>query len=140
MTTALDTNVLVALWDANNSLHWAARKALEAAWGRGKLVISAVVHAELIAAPGRTEAFVDRFCEETGVQVEWELKERIWRAAGMAYQGYAARRRRQGETAPRRILADFLVGAHAWVSGYKLLTLDAGVYRASFPQLVAVTV
>jgi len=99
MTTALDTNVLVALWDTSDALHWAARKALEAAWGQGKLVLSAVVYPELIAAPGRTEAFIDRFCEETGVEVEWELKERIWRAAGTAFQGYAALRRRQGKSA-----------------------------------------
>jgi len=37
-------------------------------------------------------------------------------------------------------MADFLIGAHAAVSGYKLLTLDAGLYRASFPELVTVTV
>ena len=41
---------------------------------------------------------------------------------------------------PSRAMADFLIGAHAAVSGYKLLTLDAGLYRASFPELVTVTV
>jgi predicted nucleic acid-binding protein len=37
-------------------------------------------------------------------------------------------------------LADFLIGAHAAVNGYRLLTLDAGLYRASFPKLVTLTV
>jgi len=41
---------------------------------------------------------------------------------------------------PRRILADFLIGAHATVNGYKLLTMDAGVYRAGFPRLAVVEV
>jgi len=55
--------------------------------------------------------------------------------SGAAFQSYAARRRKQKEAEPRRILADFLIGAHALVSGYKLLTLDARMYQASFPRL-----
>jgi predicted nucleic acid-binding protein len=140
MTTAIDTNVLVALWDAGDALHAVSRKALDAALGQGSLVISGVVYAELLAAPGRTEAFLDLFCEETGIGVEWELEERIWRAAGAAFQGYAARRKNQKAEEPRRILADFLIGAHALVQGYELLTLDERMYRAAFPRLGIVTV
>lgn len=136
MTTALDTNVIVALWDSNDSLHLAARKALDAAWSRDVLVVSGVVYAELIGAPRRTEAFVDQFCEEAGIVVEWELKEKIWRTAGTAFQGYAARRKKQGGSEARRLLADFLIGAHAVENGYKLLTADAGLYKASFPRLM----
>lgn len=135
MTTAIDTNVIVALWDAEDSLHRAARATLDKAFDEGALVISGAVHAELMAAPGRTEAFVDRFCEETGIVVEWEIGEKAWRAAGTAFQGYAARRRKQKGVEARRILADFVIGAHALVNGYRLLTLDAGIYPASFPRL-----
>lgn len=135
MTVALDTNVIVALWDAGEALHPVARKALEAAASREALTISGVVYAELIGAPGRSEVFVDRFCEEAGIAVEWELKEKIWRTAGMAFQAYALRRKRQGGGGPRRLLADFLIGAHAMENGYKLLTLDGGVYRRAFPGL-----
>jgi len=140
MTTAIDTNVIVALWDAEDTLHRVARAALDKAFNEGALVISGAVYAELLAAPGRTEAFVDRFCEETGIGVEWELGERMWREAGAAFQSYSARRRKQRGTEPLRILADFLIGAHAMVSGYKLLTLDAGIYQASFPKLGIATV
>lgn len=140
MTTAIDTNVLVTLWDVEDTLHRPARHALEEAFEQGSLAIVGAVFAELLAAPGRTEEFLDQFCEETGIEVEWELSEEIWRAAGLAFQGYAARRKRQKGTEPRRILADFLIGAHAAVNGYRLLTLDAGLYRASFPKLVTVTV
>ncbi len=135
MTTAIDTNVLVALWDAEDTLHRAARAALDKAFNEGTLVMSGAVYAELLAAPGRTEAFVDRFCEETGIGVEWELSEKIWRETGRAYQAYARRRRRQQGVGPRRILVDFLIGAHALMNGYRLLTLDAGIYQASFPRL-----
>lgn len=135
MTTAIDTNVIVALWNKDDIQNLAAQKALEERQGRGGLVICGAVYAELLAAPGRTETFVDGFCEETGIAVEWELGERVWRAAGAAFQSYAARRRKQKEAEPRRILADFLIGAHALVNGYKLLTLDGRMYQASFPRL-----
>ena len=135
MTVALDTNVIVALWDAADALHPVARKALDEVSGREALAMCGVVYAELIGAPGRTEAFVDRFCEEAGIAVEWELRERIWRKAGVAFQEYATRRKKQSGAEPRRLLADFLIGAHALENGYKLLTLDGGMYRKAFPGL-----
>jgi predicted nucleic acid-binding protein len=135
MTTAIDTNIISALWNDDDVLNRKAQGSLDAALGAGKLVISGVVYAELLAAPGRTDGFLDKFCEEAGIDVEWELSEHVWKAAGHAYQSYATRRERQTEHDPRRILADFLIGAHALVNGYKLLTLDAGTYRLSFPKL-----
>jgi len=140
MTTAIDSNILVALWDADDTLHRSARQLLEEASEAGQLVINGLVYAELLAAPGRSEEFLDRFCEETGIRIEWELKERVFREAGNAYQKYAERRRKQGTNGPRRILADFLIGAHALVNGYKLLTLDGRMYRAAFPKLRVETI
>jgi predicted nucleic acid-binding protein len=67
--------------------------------------------------------------------VEWEIGERAWRAAGTAFRGYSARRRKQKGAEAKRILADFVIGAHALVNRYRLLTLDAGIYQASFPKL-----
>src|ERR1035441_7610578 len=120
MTTAIDTNVIIALWDRSVSLSSSAQTALEAAFGRGGLVVAAPVLAELLAAPGRTEAFVDAFLEDTGISVEWHLDEMTWRAAGRPFQRYAERRRKQRESGTRRILADFLIGAHAKTRGYRL--------------------
>ncbi len=134
MTTAIDSNILVALWDADDTLHRSARQLLEKASETGQLVISGLVYAELLAAPRRSEEFLDRFCEETGIRIE------CCREAGNAYQKYAERRRKQGTNGPRRILADFLIGAHALVNGYKLLTLDGRMYRASFPKLRVETI
>ena len=140
MTTSIDTNVLVSLWDVDDALHRAARVALDAALARERLAISGIVYAELLAAPGRSGMFLDKFCEEAGIGIEWELGERALRLAGEAFQGYAARRKKQKGTAPRRILADFLIGAHATLNGYKLLTMDEGVYRVAFPKLAIVEV
>jgi predicted nucleic acid-binding protein len=77
MTTAIDTNVIIALWDRDSTLSSAAQTALEVAFHRGRLVIAAPVFAELLAAPGRTEAFVDAFFEDTSIAVEWDLDEAV---------------------------------------------------------------
>src|SRR5437763_17062709 len=95
MTTAVDTNVVIALWDKDAATSLAAQNALDAAFHRGTLVAAAPVFAELIAAPGRSETFVGSFFEETGIGVDWELTEQLWRLAGRAFQSYAERRRKQ---------------------------------------------
>src|SRR5258708_39456330 len=85
MTTAIDTNVLVALWNEDDTLNTQARSALDAALGRGSLVIAAPVFAELLAAPSRNEGFLDSFCRETGISIDWNLDEAVWRAAGRGF-------------------------------------------------------
>ena len=135
MTTAIDTNVIVALWDQDEAINSAAQSALDAALRRGHLVIPAPVFAELLACPGRSEAFLDAFLKDTGISVDWNLDEAIWRTAGLAFQNYAARRRKQHDYGPRRILADFLIGAYALEKRCHLLTLDDRLYRVSFPGL-----
>jgi predicted nucleic acid-binding protein len=140
MTTAVDTNVIVALWDRDAQLNTAAQGALDEALDRGALVISAPVFAELMAAPGRDEAFLNTFVKKTGITVDWDLDEAVWRAAGLAFRAYAARWRVRRDSGPRRILADFLIGAHAVYGGCSLLTLDEGLYRSAFPQLRLVSI
>jgi predicted nucleic acid-binding protein len=138
MTTVIDSNVFVALWDPIDALNRAAQSALDSALDRGRLVVPAPVFAELMAFPTRTEVFLDSFFRETGIEVDWRLEERVWRLAGRAFQSYVARRR-AGGSSPRRILADFLIGAYAAQKGHRLLTLDDGLYRAAFPELKIVT-
>ena len=139
MTTVIDTNIIAALWDRDDVLNAAAQAALDAALSRGNLVVPAPVYAELMAFAGRTELFLDGFFRQTGISVDWDLEEAVWRLAGQAFQGYAARRRRQREIGTRRILADFIIGAYAVRRNYSLLTLDEGLYRAAFPVLRIVT-
>jgi len=86
-------------------------------------------------SPGRSDEFLDNFFQDTGITVDWNLEEVIWRAAGTAFQHYAARRRKQREFGPRRILADFLIGAYAGERRSRLLTLDDRFYRIGFPDL-----
>lgn len=134
MTTAVDTNVIVGLWDRDPILSAAAQRALDAAQDLGPLVAAALVFSELMPAPGRDSAFLDRFFQSTSIRVDWHISEGVWRAAGQAFRSYASRRGTR-HPGPRRILADFVIGAHAAVNGFHLLTLDSEIYAAAFPDL-----
>lgn len=139
MTSAVDTNIVVALLAGTEVETAIAQKALVDAATKGAVVICAPVYAELIAMPGMGEDELDTFLEETDVGVDWSLEEPVWRNAGRAYLNYAERRRKQkGDAGPRRILADFVIGAHATASADRLLTLDPQLFRANFQNLEVV--
>jgi predicted nucleic acid-binding protein len=135
MITAIDTNVLIALWDESDTLNVRAQIALDSADVAGPLVICGAVFAELLAGKGRTVEAVEDFLDETGIAVDWIIDEAIWRSSAAAFQKYAARRRRQKQLAPRGLIADFLIGAHAFERGIPLLTFDSRIFKAAFPDL-----
>jgi predicted nucleic acid-binding protein len=134
-TTSIDTNVIVYLLNQDNALNERALAAIERSRKAGNLVVSGPVYAELLGLPSRTQAILDEFFTTGGVQIDWRLEEAVWRTAGMAFQGYVTRRVADNKGFPRRILADFLVGAHTLIRGYTLLTVDKGLYEISFPGI-----
>jgi predicted nucleic acid-binding protein len=140
MTTALDSNIMASVLDVSATLQDPAAHALEKAAQESLLVICAPVYAELLAFPSRTESLLNSFLAETEIAVDWELDEALWRAAGLAFREHAVRRRTSRAGHPRRILGDFIIGAHALVNGYTLLTLDEWHYRKAFPRLKLRTV
>lgn len=101
----------------------------------GGLVICGGVYAELLAHPRATQKFVDDFLKHTSILIEFELDEAVWRDAGGRFAEYAGRRRNSAGGQPRRLLADFLVGAHALQRADRLLTLDPARYQSDFPEL-----
>jgi predicted nucleic acid-binding protein len=101
----------------------------------GGLVICAPVYAELLAHPKATQAFVDDFLADTGVMVEFDLEEALWREAARGFADYAGRRRRSGGSEAKRLLVDFIVGAHATNRADRLLSLDPSRYAQDFPKL-----
>jgi predicted nucleic acid-binding protein len=140
MTTfSLDSNILVALWDDTDALNIPARKCLDRARSLGRMKISGPVHGELVGHPSRSVAEIDSFLSITGIETDWDFEEAVWRAAGIAFKGYVRRRLASTGSLPRRILTDFLVGAHASVRGYTLLTLDGRLYKAAFPGIRTVS-
>jgi predicted nucleic acid-binding protein len=136
VTTAVDSNVLVALWNMDDALNAAAARALEGVAVRGTLVIAAPVYVELRTVPDRDERAIDFFLSKTGIDVDWRLEEKVWREAAKASHEYGKRRRGERHSKlPRRIAGDFVIGAHAMVRGYSLLTLDRRTFRIAFPTL-----
>lgn len=134
MRTAIDTNVFSAIWSGEPTAKKLVQQ-LGAAREDGALLVSPFVYAELHAYPGATEAFVRGFFEATGVTVDLRLEERIWAETGRRFALYAARRRQSSGTGPKRLLADFLIGAHALVQADRLLTLDPHRYSQDFPEV-----
>jgi predicted nucleic acid-binding protein len=140
MTISIDTNVIAALWDDDHPSNAAAAQVLGNLIAREQLVVSGPVYAELMAGPLRDEASLDHFFDDTGIQIDWAMNEKIWREAGHTYLAYVQRRRQSGGGDARGILTDFLIGAHALVHGYTVLTLDGDDFATAFPKLPIITV
>jgi predicted nucleic acid-binding protein len=132
--TAVDTNILSALWSSEPLASQVAAQ-LADAHARGGVVICAPVYVELLAHPSASQRFVDEFLAETGITVEFEIEENVWRHAGKSFVAYAQRRRRSAGGSAKRLLVDFVVAAHAQLRADRLMTLDAARYRRDFPQL-----
>lgn len=138
MRTAIDTNVISALWSVE-PLVTKISASLDVAHRAGGLTIAAPVYAELLAYPGATAERLDRFLVSTGILADFQMNEAVWREAGHRFAKYAARRRASRAGPPKRLLADFIIGAHALLRADRLLTLDTGRYARDFPELKIIT-
>jgi predicted nucleic acid-binding protein len=132
--TAIDTNVLSALWSKEPRASDIAKE-LGQAKTEGGLVVGGPVYAELLAYPKATESFVNGFLADTGIDVDFEFQRSIWLEAGRRFARYAKRRRKSALQGPRRLLADFIIGSHALTQADRLMTLDPQRYKLDFPDL-----
>ena len=131
MITAVDTNVLLDILLPNELFVEASTKALEGVSAQGSLVICDLVYAEL-CVNFKTQDECDTFLEENQIR-----SEPLSRAASfLASQLWRAYRRRGGPR--KRILSDFLIGAHAQSQASQLLSRDRGFYREMFRSLVLI--
>lgn len=134
MRTAIDTNIISALW-SNEPPAADISKQLGEAKSRGALLIAPVVYAELLAFPKATQSFVDGFLSDTGITVDFDLGESVWADAGRRFARYADQRRKLRQEILKRLLADFLIGSHALLQADRLMSLDPTRYQHYFPEL-----
>lgn len=139
MRTALDTNIISAVW--SEEPNWQPVVAvLNKLRMHGTLVISGPVYAELLAYPHATLPFLERFLDGGAIEVDFDLGRDVWTEAGLRFARYMARRRKSRQNSSKRVLADFLIGAHALLRADQLLTLDTGLYGKDFGKLSILTV
>jgi predicted nucleic acid-binding protein len=134
MRTALDSNILSALWSKEASATMIARRLYEAK-RQGSLILSPIAYAELFAHPSTNEEFREGFFREMGISIDFELSAGVWTETGRRFAQYAARRRGSSGGEVRRLLPDFAVGAHALLHTDRLMTTDVDRYDRDFPEL-----
>jgi predicted nucleic acid-binding protein len=133
VSSAIDTNVILNLAGGDSLSAEATAVLLERESRIGGLTISPVVYAECLAHPGWKQADLDALLRETKIGMDWDMTETVWTTAGLRFAKYAARRRRSPDGHPRRILADFLIGAHGLSVG-ALITYDR-FFEKYYPEL-----
>lgn len=122
----LDVATLDPVWEP-----WSTA-ALAEAQEASILVINAIVYGELAAGFPTIEDL------DSALPADLYRREAIpFSAAFLAGRAHRAYQVRGGTR--RTPLADFYIGAHAAVAGYRLLTRDAARYRTYFPGLEFIT-
>jgi len=127
-TTLIDSNVLIDI--ATKYSEWSEWSAemVESVADESRLAINALIYAEVSLSYEKIEELENALPAELFKRVPLPFEAGF--LAGRAFLKY--RRRGGTRTSP---LPDFYIGAHAAVSGYRILTRDPRRYRDYFPTV-----
>ena len=128
MITAVDTNVMLDLFGADPVFGSRSQRSVRSCLSEGRLIACEVVWAEVASFfPSTDDAEVA--LNRLGVEYSpITLKTAL--AASKVWKLYRSRGGKR-----ERVVADFLIGAHAALQAERLLTRDRGFYRTYFSRL-----
>lgn len=129
MTAILvDSNVLLDIFTIDPQWFAWSEHALADAAETSRLVVNAIVYAEVSVRFTRIEEL-----EEALTPTDFVREAIPYEAAFLAAKAYVHYRKRGGARAAP--LPDFFIGAHAAIAGHKLLTRDRKRYQTYFPTV-----
>jgi predicted nucleic acid-binding protein len=125
---AVDSSVLLDILTEDAKFATASAEVIEQALGGGGLVVCDAVVAEVQTMLATSESAMD-VLNEYGIHYLPTTEQAAVRA------GFMQRRFRDRGGRRERVVADFLIGAHAMMQCDALITRDAGFYRDYFKGL-----
>jgi predicted nucleic acid-binding protein len=129
MISAVDTSVLLDVLTDDPRFGESSASALAEATQAGRLVVSEIVYAELAAAFRGDRESLDGFLADLGVALIPSTR------TVLAEAGRLWRAQRDAGGSRRRLVADFLIAAHARETADHLISRDRGFFRQWFDDL-----
>lgn len=128
MITAVDTSILLDVFLPDKTFAVDSSRLLKLAYDEGALIMCDIVYAELVPQ-FEERSLLDNTLATINVTLS-SIDTEIAYLAGKKWGLY----RKSGGTR-KRIITDFLIGAHAVTKAERFLTRDRGFYKSYFPEL-----
>lgn len=128
MISAVDTNILLDIFLPDERFAANSAKLLKRAYDQGALIICDIVYAELVPQFGDRSKL-----DDTLATINTSVSHSDTDMAFLAGERWGKYRKFGGQR--KRIITDFLIGAHAAIKAERFLTRDRGFYKSYFPEI-----